>query len=142
MRILRQHLKPIFYAKYLGQTEILEDGKHTGDYTQSYSEVMTANVYISIPRRNEAIIEGMGVNTPYVQTIVSEKDLGLAETDLFSYGLADIEDGNGGFIAPWDAVPSENGGVMNPWTPNGEKVWKILKVAVSNHHTTYTVEEL
>lgn len=142
MRILKQHLKPIFYVRYIGQNEIVEDGLHTGDYRQSYGEVQTAMVYISIPRKNDAIIEGFGVNTPYTRTIVSEKNLGLKEEDLFSYGLAEIEDGDGGLINPWDAVETLNGGVMQPWTPDGEKVYKVLKIGISNHHTTYTVEEL
>lgn len=146
MRIIAQHLQPIFYAKYEGQTETLEDGLHTGDYVQAYGDVQTANVYISVPKRLNAELERNGVVTPYRRTLISETDLGLAETDLFSYGLAEydgnVDSSEGGLVNPWDANPSENGGVLLPWTPNGETVYKILRIEKSLHHTTYVIEEL
>lgn len=145
MRILRQHLKPIFYAKYLGQTEVMEDGRHTGDYDPSYGEVNLAWVFISIPKR-DAEVERNGVITPYRKTIVSEKDLGLSETDIFVYGVAEY-DGNavdldGYVFNPWEMGEPVNGGVLKPWTPNGEVKYKIVRVEPSLHHTTYIIEEL
>lgn len=145
MRILRQHLQPIFYAKYLGETEKMEEGLHTGQPEPIYGDVGFARVYISIPKR-DAIVERNGVNTPYRKTIVSEKDLGLKETDLFSYGVAETDGDTAvedyGVFNPWEVAKLTNGGVFNPWTPDGEVLYKIIRVAKSNHHTTYTIEEL
>lgn len=145
MRILTQNKKPIFYAKYLGQTEVLEDGLHTGDYEPSFGDVGFAYVYISVPRNN-AEVERNGVVTPYRKTIISETDLGLKETDIFSYGLAEIDgevaSDSYGEMNPWNPTEAGNGGAFNPWTPEGLTQYKVVRVAESRHHTTYLVEEL
>lgn len=145
MRILEQHKQPIFYAKYLGQTEVLDEGRHTGDYDPIYGEIGFAMVYISVPKR-DAVVERNGVVTPYRKTLISETDLGLSETDIFMYGLAeydgDIADLEGHVFNPWEVGENAFGGLLRPWTPNGEVKYKIVRVEPSLHHTTYIIEEL
>ncbi len=123
MRILEQHKREIAYAKFLGMEEVLDADLHTGDYKPTYGEIGFAKVYVSIPRRRYAEVERNGVMTPYLFTVVSEKDLGLTEQDLFFDGLTEEDD-------------------FDPFEADGVKIYKIIRVDKSVHHTTYNIEEL
>lgn len=65
MRGLIRNTKPISYALYQGQTEILDiNGNRTGEYTPSYSTPVTVRMNVA-PANGIADWNPFGIDTPY-----------------------------------------------------------------------------
>ena len=68
MQSLAINQRKIEYADYLGLTDILVDGKKTGEKQKSYSTPKEYWIYVS-PARGETDIDPFGVNQDYQKTM-------------------------------------------------------------------------
>ena len=65
MRGLRRNEKPIWYALYQGQVEIIDrNGNRTGEYAPSYSAPVMTRMNIA-PAKGVADWNPFGIDTPY-----------------------------------------------------------------------------
>ena len=65
MRGLIRNTRPLSYALYLGETEIVDhNGNKTGDFESSYSEPVTVRMNIA-PAKGDADWNPFGIDTPY-----------------------------------------------------------------------------
>lgn len=65
MRGLVRNTKPVSYALYQGQTEILDiNGNRTGEYRNTYSEPVTVRMNVA-PANGVADWNPFGIDTPY-----------------------------------------------------------------------------
>ena len=70
MKALSRNKQKIYYALYLGETEIQEDGYYTGERQVSYSDPVEMKANVS-PARGEADVQIFGVTENYTKTIVT-----------------------------------------------------------------------
>lgn len=166
MRILERDKEMVCFAKYFGKSEVLKDGKRTGEYTITYSAPGKAKVYVSTPKassaiaRGKAVLEAPGNKSHYIRTIVSEVDLGLDIDDLFwidtnapfneaievqtftnrvvdgGYMWWDASNVSDGQFSPWNTTNITDGNINS--APN----YRIESVSKSKHHVLYGVRQL
>lgn len=122
MRILERDKQTIYYQNYLGKTEKTKvvggETIRLGEYEETYDDVKSADVYVSIPKSTrqsgygQATLEPIGNVSHYRRTIVSETDLGITENSLV-------------------------------WIDSTEQAdYRVESVGKSYHHTVYTVKQL
>ena len=69
MRLLRRWTTEFAYKPYLGKTEILKDGKHTGRFDVSYGDEVFYRGTMTVPSGN-ASRELYGIDTSYSQVLL------------------------------------------------------------------------
>ena len=84
MRILRRNSTVFRYYEVTGTTEVLKDGKHTGNYKATYSDPVTYRGNIGLPN-GTATDNLFGLNTPYTHVLLMDdpkaaiKETGIVE---------------------------------------------------------------
>lgn len=80
MQLLKRNKKTIKYKNYSGtQTPMTDDdGYYTGEYTEGYSELKTAKVYVTA-NRGDASEEMFGKNLDYDNILFAELDSDIDE---------------------------------------------------------------
>lgn len=83
MQLLNRNKKTISYKNYLGtMTPIVDDdGYETGEYTESYSNVKTAQVYVTA-NRGDASEEMFGTTLDYDNIVYAELSCDINEYSL------------------------------------------------------------
>ena len=83
MQLLKRNQKEIKYKNYLGtMTPIVDDdGYETGEHTESYSEVKTAQVYVTA-NRGDASEEMFGTTLDYDNIVYAELSCDINEYSL------------------------------------------------------------
>ena len=72
MRTVQRNKRAIWYARYNGVTEVVDDdGNYTGEQEVSYSEPIQARMNVS-GGRGQAEIELFGVDNPFTRTAVTD----------------------------------------------------------------------
>lgn len=90
MRSLVRNKRTIYYALYLGDTEILdEDGYATGMYAPSYAEPQKLEINVSAAR-GSAWTREFGDFKNYDRTMVTTQDLPLDENSILWVDDLDI----------------------------------------------------
>lgn len=87
MRLLRRNTTKFQYRAYLGEQEILKDGRHTGNYEVAYAEPVEYRGNISAPS-GFATDNLFGVNTQYTHVLLLDKP----DADISEDGLIDWRD--------------------------------------------------
>jgi len=91
MRLLRRNTTTFQYRAYLGEQEILKDGRHTGNYEVAYAEPVTYRGNISAPS-GFATDNLFGVNTPYTHVLLLDNpDADIQEDGLIDWKGATYE---------------------------------------------------
>lgn len=92
MRGLIRNKQPVWYANYLGKTEIIDmNGNRTGEFTESYSEPVMAMMNVA-PAKGYVDWNPFGVYTPYdIAAMTLEMDLPIKETSVFWVGVEPTE---------------------------------------------------
>lgn len=70
MQSLKSNKRNIYYALYLGVSDITKDGYKTGEKTKNYSEPVPFLCNVS-PAKGTAETEQFGINDDYDRTIVT-----------------------------------------------------------------------
>lgn len=71
--MVERNKRKIYYAKNLGEVEVLDNGRHTGEFKQSYSDPIEC--YANIRQVNgDAIMEKFGIHPDYHYKIITDKD--------------------------------------------------------------------
>lgn len=88
MKALERNKQKIYYANFIGKTEVYDDdGLYTGEYELSYTNPEEVSVNVSASR-GQAEIELFGTDLNYTNTIVSDKDLGIDENSILWVGTS------------------------------------------------------
>ena len=92
MRGLIRNKQPVWYANYLGKTEIIDiNGNRTGEFTESYSEPVMAMMNLA-PPKGYVDWNPFGVYIPYdLAAMTHEMDLPIKETSVFWVGIEPTE---------------------------------------------------
>lgn len=165
MRILDRDKEIVYFAKYYDKSEIIKNGKRTGEYQLAYSAPFKAKVYVSttMPKNTgKSELQPSGNVTHYLRTIVSEADLGLDINDLFWIGTPQPFNSavevqyytnavrDGGYMWMWSGARDIDEGTILPWSVTAEENgninqapnYKIVTVGKSKHHVVYGVQQL
>ncbi len=94
MQSLASNTQQIEYALYLGMTDILVDGKKTGEKQKSYSEPQPFRIYVS-PNKGEAAVEPFGQTEDYTN-LMSTCDMTcpIAEDTILWIGIPSTQKHN------------------------------------------------
>ena len=104
MKTLARNKQAIFYALYLGKTEILdENGYFTGEYVKSFAEPVELKINVS-PTKGTSDIELFGIETQYSKVMVtsdmncpinefSRLWIGIPKTDPHNYVVVRVAKG-------------------------------------------------
>ena len=85
MRILRRNSSVVRYRAYQAQSEVLKDGKHTGNYTLTYADPVKYRGTMSVAN-GMATDNLFGINTPYTHVLVMDKpDADIKEAGLIEW---------------------------------------------------------
>lgn len=85
MRLLKRNLKEFEYRAYIGKTEVISDGKHTGRLQAQYGDPVLYRGNISAAR-NSAYHEFFGIGTNYTHVLLVEgADTGFTEEGLIDW---------------------------------------------------------
>lgn len=91
MKLLKRNTTPFLYMAYLGKTEVLEDGRHTGDYTPSYGDPIQYRGNIS-PAVGFASDNYFGVGTQYTHILLLDNPkVDITEDGLVVWNDAEYE---------------------------------------------------
>ena len=82
MKLLKRNLITFTYTPYLGKTEVMKDGKHTGKFDLSYGEAIDCKGNISVPNGQDTQ-QWFGLDTPYTHVLLMEDP----NTDIRENGL-------------------------------------------------------
>lgn len=116
MLCLRQNQQPLFYAVYLGKSEIIDEyGNLTGQYEVKYAPSQKAFMNISAAR-GTAETEQFGISTGYSKTLVTDNMKCEMDTDSILW--------------------------LNGADPEGPHNYVVVAVARSLNSVTYAVREV
>ena len=92
MRGLLRNKQPIWYANYLGKTEIIDaNGNRTGEFTESYSDPVKIMVNLA-PAKGYVDWSPFGIYTPYdIAAMTLEMDLPITEKSVIWIGIPTTE---------------------------------------------------
>lgn len=72
MRCLKRNEQTLYYALYLGKTELIDEyGNATGQFEKTFSEPIRCRMNVS-SARGVAELEQFGVDTKYTKTLVTD----------------------------------------------------------------------
>ena len=88
MRTTQRDKRTIWYALYLGVTEVVDDdGNYTGEYEVSYTTPVRARMNVS-GGRGQAAIEAFGIDNPFTISAVTDDLITPFNTDtIFWFGI-------------------------------------------------------
>lgn len=85
MRLLRRNCTRFEYKKYMGQEEILYNGRHTGNFQPVYSEPVQYIGNISAPS-GTAQNQLFGITTEYTHVLLMDRpDVDIDETGIVTW---------------------------------------------------------
>lgn len=91
MKLLKRNTVEFEYRPYVGETEQIQDGLHTGNYAPRYGLPVTRRGNISAPS-GFATDNLFGLNTQYTHVLLMDDPKSdIAEDGLINYGGAEYE---------------------------------------------------
>ena len=104
MRSLERNKRTFWHASYVGNEEILSDGKRTGQYKVKYGNPAEARANVSAAR-GSLDDEHFGINADYDRTITTDKaDFGIDESSVLWIEKTPEIAADGSTATPWDYV--------------------------------------
>lgn len=130
MRQLERERRGIFFAEYLGKTEVMdEEGRHTGEWRLSYGKPMLVVCTVS-PRRGNVYSDGFGIGVDCDRTAICDRiGIGISETSIIWVDKMPMLDEFG------DLVVNEDG---EPVVPND---YKVQMVSESYNYTAIAMKK-
>ena len=91
MRLLRRNTTEFEYRAYQGETETIENGMHTGNYTPTYAAAVKYRGNISAP--SGFVTDNLfGINTRYTHVLLMDKpDADISEDGLIDWNGSTYE---------------------------------------------------
>ena len=85
MKLLKRNTTKFQYLPYVGKTEILKDGKHTGKFELTYAEAIEYEGNISIPS-GQIDQQLFGIDTRYTHILLMDNpDADIQESGLIQW---------------------------------------------------------
>ena len=85
MKLLKRNTTEFTYSAYEGKTEILNNGKHTGKFTLSYSNPVTYRGNISVPA-GQVNQQWFGIDVKYTHILLmDDPEAAITESGLIQW---------------------------------------------------------